>query len=519
MKFRILFSLKQINKMIEVDLTSKKVNKKSLEETQKILNSLLSPDKTQLIEDETIIFDAIDNLKSIITDMQSKTEIESETKLMNETEKKKVKEKRTEPCAITKLAAEIKFTDETNRSAKTKRNAESNYYPALTILALFAFEGFYVQTDHFEALKLFELANGWKVKGKKNTNAVALCYLARYHELGLADVAKNIHEAVKQYELSVKSNFAVAQTWLSSLLDEHIIGEWDEYTEVTNLLELAMDQYYPSAHVEFAQCIERGAIGINGAIPIRQLYTPESAIEYYRIAGKLGYLPGTWHLARCYQYGIGVTLNLRTAVTLYHMNVEQGCPMSQNSLGNYYMKLDKRRGGGYSTLGAQFYLNAAKQGHVQATRNLAKCFFNGIGTKKDLIQAFKAYEIAAKQGCTSSQKDLWKYYITGIWHYKEREKALVKFSRMPISDPDLRDRIEKLKNKEIIQNTILTPYFQDRDAPFNLSIIKMIADFACYPNEDELAQDPFQRDISDDEPDHSKPKKHGVVKSSTCVIQ
>ncbi len=505
MKFRILFSLKQINKMIEEDLTSKNSNKELLRETQTIINTLLNPEKTQLIVNETIISDSIKKLKKLISETKKKVEMEQ--------------------IKVTKSSTETQHTAITKLTAETKHSEASTPFAAITLLALFTFEGFHIQQNHHEALQLFELAKDWKIKGKKNTNAVALCYIARCHELGLAGLEKNVHEAATWYELSVKpkkSNFAVAQTWYGALLDARIIGEWDFYTDVTNLFFQAIEQEYPSAYVEFGQCIERGTIGLNNAIIIRQIYPLQIAIEYYRKAGELGYLKGTWHLARCQERGIGMAApNLQAALVLYHKNSKLGCSMSQTVLGDHYMSL----GGDYTQLGFEFYLKAANQGHLQSVRNLAQCFFKGIGTKKDIHQALKWYEFAAKQRCTESQRNLWEFYITGIWHYKERELAVAKFSGMLISDPDLRVRVEKLKEKEIIQNKILLPFFQTATISLNTSIVKIITDYACYPREDKPNQNPFQKIVSDEPPTQLTQKNvktgnvNSSVKSRACIIQ
>lgn len=83
---------------------------------------------------------------------------------------------------------------------------------------------------------------------------------------------------------------------------------------------------------------------------------------------------------------------------------------------------------------AEKYRNKAEQGEAWAQHNLAMCYYNGLGVKKDVAEAAKWYRRAAEQGTKDSQFALGSLYYMGIgvkkdaaeatkWHKKAAEQG------------------------------------------------------------------------------------------------
>ncbi|EXX52258.1 Skt5p [Rhizophagus irregularis DAOM 197198w] len=70
-----------------------------------------------------------------------------------------------------------------------------------------------------------------------------------------------------------------------------------------------------------------------------------------------------------------------------------------------------------------WYQKAAENGYEKAMHNLAICYVNGEGTEKNLEKAFYWYQKAAENGLTNSMHNLALCYVNGVGTEKNLEKA------------------------------------------------------------------------------------------------
>ena len=67
----------------------------------------------------------------------------------------------------------------------------------------------------------------------------------------------------------------------------------------------------------------------------------------------------------------------------------------------------------------ELFQKAAEQGHARAQFNLASCYKNGIGVKKDVKRAIELYQKAAEQGNTYAQHCLEDYNKRKIFVWRK----------------------------------------------------------------------------------------------------
>lgn len=115
----------------------------------------------------------------------------------------------------------------------------------------------------------------------------------------------------------------------------------------------------------------------------------EKAFEYYKKSAEQGYAPAQARLGLLYNFGAGVTKDLKQAILWCRKAAEQGDVSGQNFLGIMYA--------------------------------------NGEGVAKDLMQAAYWYQKAAEQGVASAQIKLGYMYVDGTGVLKDETEGLAWF--------------------------------------------------------------------------------------------
>jgi TPR repeat protein len=59
------------------------------------------------------------------------------------------------------------------------------------------------------------------------------------------------------------------------------------------------------------------------------------------------------------------------------------------------------------------YERAAEAGDEYGIYNVATCYFNGCGVKKDFLKAYKLYVTSAEKECTYANRHLGLFHISG----------------------------------------------------------------------------------------------------------
>lgn len=169
-----------------------------------------------------------------------------------------------------------------------------------------------------------------------------------------------------------------------------------------------------------------------------------AAIPHYQVAAEQGHANAQFQLGRLYAEGQGVTRDDKQAFMWLQKAAQQGVLAAQNNLGvlyqhgrgteqdymsalYWYEKAAKQGAKDAQTnlqmLHSQLYrqyredffhtFGEAQKGHMQAQYKLGLMLNNGIGTRRELSEAFKWFQRAARQNHPDSQLKLALLYYHG----------------------------------------------------------------------------------------------------------
>jgi len=136
------------------------------------------------------------------------------------------------------------------------------------------------------------------------------------------------------------------------------------------------------------------------------------AIKWYHKAAEQGSVDAQWNLGQCYDNGEGVAIDRLEAIKWYK-KVYYGQNIPNKYLEDYKKRVRMRF--------SELYLNdekvknyieaicwlreAAQQGSGDALNNLGRCYYNGLGVNKDLVEAFAYFNLSKTNGTYSSNPD------------------------------------------------------------------------------------------------------------------
>jgi TPR repeat protein len=119
-----------------------------------------------------------------------------------------------------------------------------------------------------------------------------------------------------------------------------------------------------------------------------------------------------YKLGRCYQFGLGVPMNILEATKHYALAVDHHHPLALNVMGTCY-----QRGVGVTRdekLAAKYFQLAANQGLANAQCNLGDCCMTGAGLDRvDKTEGIKWFQRANWQDCTAASVRLAECYEYG----------------------------------------------------------------------------------------------------------
>ncbi len=203
----------------------------------------------------------------------------------------------------------------------------------------------------------------------------------------------------------------------------------------------------------------------------------KKAIEFYKLGMYYGNELASLKLGQCYEYGIGVKKNILKAVSLFEEGIQRGnlfalvclgmcyyhggnglekdekkayeiflkapdvCSkkfylkvIEDNDLSSMYMlgiffSIDYSVFITYDEYSFYFYSLAAKNGHMKATLELAKCYHFGIGVKRNYKEAYELFTQLNNKGNIDAAYYLGKYYYYGCYVRKNLNKAVSFFRK------------------------------------------------------------------------------------------
>ena len=150
-------------------------------------------------------------------------------------------------------------------------------------------------------------------------------------------------------------------------------------------------------------------------------------------------------MGQVYEYGVGVTIDLKEAVKWYRLSAEQGDSSGQSKLGFLYqtgkvLGQDLKKAVKWNRL-------SAKQGFAKAQSNLGGMYRDGQGVPQDYKEAIRLYRLAAEQGYAPAQSNLGYMYANGQGA-KVNFKEAIKWIKLAVK----KGHPQAQKNLEIVEN-------------------------------------------------------------------
>jgi TPR repeat protein len=222
----------------------------------------------------------------------------------------------------------------------------------------------------------------------------------------------------------------------------------------------------------------KSAVQAKAMVELGDIYQNEAnlmeSVALYQLSANLNYAVGQFRIGKCYIEGIGIKKNKLFGTKYLERSAQQNYIDAQIYLGCYYFNQSKdstidknyrkkishmavhwwKIAANYGSKEGQYYLAmaelnyyggckrdesyiaklfllSAKQNHVKSQIEIAKCYYYGIGIKKDYKLAAKYYRIAGNNGSKKALKclqamhklnlDMPSNYPIGLRNYKVTE--------------------------------------------------------------------------------------------------
>eukprot|EP00760_Papus_ankaliazontas_P025661 PhM_4_TR2835/c0_g1_i1/m.88881/K07126/K07126; uncharacterized protein len=240
------------------------------------------------------------------------------------------------------------------------------------------------------------------------TMHLALCILSWSHERRDIDMAKvNGHEAAEARRLLHR----VISSSSSNVRHHH---HMDALIALGRLLEMDVPESGLRSNAEEAlEAYHRAAtLGCtDGAYHYARLQLKQRnplAVKMMSRVASTGHPDANNDLGRCYEFGLGLSRDLRAAEQCYRRAVHSGHVPARSNLG--YVLLLMRR----FVEATQLLYDAAEHGDVEAHLHLGAMYFLGIGVPQELTRAVDFFRGASSKGNADATLMLGHAYFEGL---------------------------------------------------------------------------------------------------------
>lgn len=254
-----------------------------------------------------------------------------------------------------------------------------------------------------------------KVKKEKDNPEFHFA-LAESHNFGVG-TPKDPKAAVKSYKKAAEKGHQEAQFRLGALSAHH----GDKKAAVDHYRKAA-EQGHARAQFNLALCLEQGngvekdkreAIewyikAIQNHYPISKLQELNFAREIvrsYRLVGAI------FALGQCYEFGYGVTKNIKQAKECYYDAAQKGFKHAKFYLAELLLKSESAED---LEEGFTWFLELAEQNDAEAQYQVALCYLAGKGTAKSIMNGREWLEKATEKGCAKAKTALINCYQEGV---------------------------------------------------------------------------------------------------------
>ncbi len=292
----------------------------------------------------------------------------------------------------------------------------------------------------------------------------AMYNLADCYIHGTGGVQEDMNQAAYWLTKSAKKKYAPAQVKLAYC---YILGAGvlKDYKQAWDLAQKALKQeeptanlliakmykdgiYVPQSWIKWAEHIKTAAnfgnkdaqadLGIAYLFGVKDANIADdanSAVFWLRKAADQGDAKGNYYLGVCYEYGIGVKEDEKTALEYYFTAANAGHPEAQCEVATAYLVGKNGVDVDYSE--AYKYVTAAiEQEEPRAYRIMGDIYYYGMGIEEDDYKAAEWYTKAADAGNTFASTQLAQMYLHGQGVKKNESKAFQLYYKAA-SDDDL----------------------------------------------------------------------------------
>tara|TARA_B100000686_G_C16773602_1_gene966912 strand:+ start:290 stop:1630 length:1341 start_codon:yes stop_codon:yes gene_type:complete len=313
------------------------------------------------------------------------------------------------------------LTSDPNEAARWYlRSAEQNYMPAVVYAGYIYATGHGVSKDMDKAKGWYERAAAsgdiiaqnnlgslllaentrdsqykaaqWFMSAAIKGSPSAQYNLANMYREGTG-IRRNLEEASKWYLRAALQGDKYAQNALGYMYLNGY-GVEKSLSRGIQWLRRAAEQNLIPAQLQLANIYDRQSKRSNIDDGLRQEYETTAAV-WYANAAREGNSKAAFQLAEYYRQGTGVPQNITEAVRLLNKLVDIGYEPAKLKLAQY---LETGEGGlrADPAKALQWYEQAADEGDADAMFEAGRMHYDGIGTQRDLIEAFKWFALTVE---------------------------------------------------------------------------------------------------------------------------
>ena len=276
-------------------------------------------------------------------------------------------------------------------------------------LAICYDKGSGVNRDMLQAVVMYEQAAIQGIRGAMFN--LAMCFAEGN------GVDANVEKAVGWYTTAVEHGCNKSANNLAVFYQQGTGVPRDEKTAVA-LLRFASSKGNSKAKFNLAECYRRGECGVEKNI--------EKAFSIYQEVIDEKIPSVDFQLARCYERGLGTSVDFKKAFVLYRRASLAGIIEAHTSCGIMHFNGTAPQGKNFYKAFSSF-LKAAEHSDDEAQYNAGYCLENGLGTSVDVKAAVLMYIKSTDQGNPKAMNNLAYLYLNGIGVEKDPEKAIVLF--------------------------------------------------------------------------------------------
>lgn len=129
----------------------------------------------------------------------------------------------------------------------------------------------------------------------------------------------------------------------------------------------------------------------------------DKAAELLMKAAKQNHVEAQYLMGVCYAEGIGVEQNIYLVFHWVSKASDQGYSKAQTELGVMYLTGKNKYAPQNNSKAFNLFLQAARQGHIEAQRQVAKMYYEGTGIEKDIYEADKWLDRSTKEDHSHSE--------------------------------------------------------------------------------------------------------------------